>query len=600
MQTISLRPFLLLLLVLSLALLPASAVTWQVTTAANTGPGSLREACSLAGAGDTITFSGATFTGPESFVVIRLTSGMIPLTQPITIQGILNTQGNNKIIITGDADSSNTPNNGDSPAFSINSSTAGLLTLNQLRIERCSYMTAGGGAITVNSSNVCNIALTNSQFRDNYANGDGGVLFIPQFANNIELFIGNCLMENNTSQNNGGAISVGTATRVEIGLSNFWQNTGRDFGGALYLRALDLVMNRCDFSQNVSTTGSGGAIYTHTCSAMIARSTMRGNSALTFSRTGGALDISNSLTSPFSLQQCTISGNSCASAGGGIHVSASSAVSLQHCTITGNTVTLGNGGGGGVRSIGSQISYTANIIAANTDRSAVFPPSDDVSDNSGTSLGYNIIGNNTGSSSRFTQTGDLTGTNSAPLDAGLAPLSLNVGATPTHPLYPHSPAIDHVPTSSFTTDQRNQARPSAAAYDAGAVEIQKQTYEDWAAQKLSAYPVNQRDRNDDPDHDGQLNLLEFYQNSDPTAFNESYVALDGPPNSRRFYYTISNTADLSGISMEIQKSENLVDWSAISQSNAAVELANASRTRYSVAEGSGAEKRFFRMLLTDP
>lgn len=554
----------------------------------------------MAGASDTITFSGATFTGPESFVVIRLTSGMITLTQPFTIQGILNGQGNNKIIVTGDADSSNTPSNGDSPAFQINSATAGMLTLNQLRVERCSSMNAGGGAITVNSNNVCNLALTNSQFRDNYANGDGGVLFISQNANNIELYIGNCLMENNSSQNNGGAVSVGTATRVEIGLSNFWQNTGRDFGGALYLRALDLVMNRCDLYQNVSTTGSGGAIHTSNCSALIARSTMRGNSAPLSSRTGGALNISNSLTSPFSLQQCTISGNTCATSGGGIYVSASSAVSLQHCTITENTVNFGNGGGGGLRSIGSQISYTANIIAANTDHSNVYPQSHDVSDNSGSSLGYNIIGNNTGSSALFTQTGDLTGNYLTALDAGLAPLSLNAGVTPTHPLYPHSPAIDHVPTSPFTTDQRNLARPSAAAYDAGAVEIQKQTYEDWAVQKLSAYPINQRDRNDDPDHDGQQNLLEFYQNSDPSAFNETYIALDGEPNNRRFYYAISNTADLSGISMEIQKSDNLLNWTNISHTNATVELANSARTRYSVAEGSTAAKRYFRLLVSVP
>jgi hypothetical protein len=114
-------------LILLAALGHARAATLTVTSKADSGPGTLREALDLAASGDTITFGGGVFSapsGPGSFrVVIRLTSGPLPL-KPVNLQGLANFDGSNRVVITGDADASGTPTAGDVAIFSATPSGA--------------------------------------------------------------------------------------------------------------------------------------------------------------------------------------------------------------------------------------------------------------------------------------------------------------------------------------------------------------------------------------------------------------------------------------------------------------------------------------------
>ena len=110
---------------------------------------------------------------------------------------------------------------------------------------------------------------------------------------------------------------------------------------------------------------------------------------------------------------------------------------------------------------------TATIVAGNT-----APPGPDV-DGPVNSGGYNLIGNGSGSSG-FSGTGDQVGTETAPIDPLLGPLTDNGGPTQTHALLFGSPAVDVIPTGdcAVATDQRGIARPRGSGCDIGAFEGQ--------------------------------------------------------------------------------------------------------------------------------
>ena len=103
--------------ILLIAAAPGNAATRTVTSTADSGAGTLRTTVAAASVGDTITFGGTAFTSILTTVTIRLTTGRIVLDKPLTINGIDNFRGATKIIITGDADNSDSPTAGDSGIF---------------------------------------------------------------------------------------------------------------------------------------------------------------------------------------------------------------------------------------------------------------------------------------------------------------------------------------------------------------------------------------------------------------------------------------------------------------------------------------------------
>ncbi len=136
------------------------------------------------------------------------------------------------------------------------------------------------------------------------------------------------------------------------------------------------------------------------------------------------------------LENSTFSGNDGGNLGGGLYNLSGESMTVVHCTVRDNTA--GNG---------QAIHNAGNLTASN---SLIDGPCDG---NVNTSGGGNLEspGNTCGLGS-----GDLVNVT----NAGLGPLSINGGSTPTHALRPGSPAIDMASNGPcLSIDQRGMPRP---------------------------------------------------------------------------------------------------------------------------------------------
>ena len=255
----------------------------------------------------------------------------------------------------------------------------------------------------------------------------------------------------------GGILNYGTLTLENCIVRD---NSARHGGGVLnrgVLRAFD-----CSFLGNTAhgsrvpgqSCGAGGAIKHSGSRIELVNCTVSGNTAMT---NGGGIHVTCDSTAV--LTNCTISGNT-AEGGGAFTVKGQ--LELVHCTITDNTAaTADNGGGVYVRGV---LSYTNTLIANN------HPGGDCTAERSlggsqpGGTIGinvHNLVGNGGGGS-------DYSGDPQPNL------LADNGGETQTHALLSGSPAIDAIPAGEciVSTDQRGVPRPQGAACDIGAFEVQ--------------------------------------------------------------------------------------------------------------------------------
>ena len=160
--------------------------------------------------------------------------------------------------------------------------------------------------------------------------------------------------------------------------------------------------------------------------ATLTNCTVSGNSSVS---TGGGIDTGTAAT----LINCTVSGNF-AARGGGIH---GETATLTNCTVAENFALAD---GGGLYSTGSGFSLKNTIVALNLtdfggsglDISGAF-----------TSQGHNLIGNSSGGTG-FTNgvNGDIVGSAASPIDPKLGPFQNNGGKTKTYALLAGSLAID--------------------------------------------------------------------------------------------------------------------------------------------------------------
>jgi RTX calcium-binding nonapeptide repeat (4 copies)/Right handed beta helix region len=326
-----------------------------VTSAADSGSGSLRSAIASAQAGDTIQFAPSLANQ-----TITLTSGELALTKSIEIDGSgapnLTLSGNNvsRIFSAGDG---------------INFSLKNLALVNGKTTEKggAVWLRDGGTAITV----------FNCRFENNEA-GVGGAIQIGNGGRATVLnsqFNGNKGVSANNSFSAGAIANDGSGEMV-IKNTQFANNLGFN-GGAIYSLLSPLTVENCKFINNEAIGEGGGAIFTDGGSTIAVRgSWFEGNKA---QGEGGALFlygyapdqiiledstvINNSVAkgtqgfgngiarggglrsnSDLTIRNVTFANNTSAGQGGGIWIDGDSPINISNSTFSGNRVTDDIGG----------------------------------------------------------------------------------------------------------------------------------------------------------------------------------------------------------------------------------------------------------------
>jgi hypothetical protein len=370
-----------LCLLLAWGAIPVRAATLTVTTTADSGAGSLREALTNAVNGDTITF---TISG-----TIQLLTNLPTITiTNLTINGNSATlSGNNNIrmftiasgasvtintltMTTGDC-SGNCPLLGNDGGGIYN---AGRLTLSHSTLSGnlASGGSGGGiyndgGTVTIsnstlsgNSANAASgggiysdggtVTVSDSTFSGNSADDGGGI------ANNLSsITIRSTTLSNNSASSTGGSISNGGL--MTIASSTFSSNSANSVtgGGGSIFNTGNLTISSSTFSSN--SAGSGGVFSNNSGTVTISRSTFSSNSAISgggFSNNSGMVTITNS----------TFSSNS-ADDGGGFS-NDSGTVTITNSTFSSNSTSGNNNGGGGFLNLNGIVTITNSTLSGNS------------------------------------------------------------------------------------------------------------------------------------------------------------------------------------------------------------------------------------------
>jgi hypothetical protein len=337
--------------------------TLTVTTLADGGPGSLRDAIiqanALAPSVDTILFDPALFTaGPAE---ILLQSALPAITDGLTITG----PGAGLLSVTRDQNAATN--------FSILAMTA-----SPSQMTAVSGLTITGGTVSGISVGPSNVTLTDVTVSGNTnVGGNGGGILA---ASGSHLTLHACAVVNNVAKpgsgGGGGIFSKGLLAVEDSDVSNNTAAPGAD-GGGIDFWGSSLTILSSTVLHNVG--GVGGGVYSRG-GATLTNSRVSGNyvSMSVFDYTGGggiAVD-GGSLT----VQNSIISGNTAGpgtaviygfgddmpALGGGIRALAGTTVVLINSTVSGNTAVDGAGGLGGGIYFGSPPGLSGTVFAGNT------------------------------------------------------------------------------------------------------------------------------------------------------------------------------------------------------------------------------------------
>jgi hypothetical protein len=518
--------------------------TYTVTTTADSGAGSLRQAladANLSLGTDTITFDAAVFAVPNT---ITLTSGELAINDSVTITG----PGSSVLTISA---------NFNSRIFAIGSGNYNV-TLSGLTVTNGRQTAPGGGGGILNSS-AGTLTLMNCEVSSNSVSGagssratGGGILN----AGNGAVTLINCdLSENSayglagtdTAYAQGGGLfnaGNGTVTITDSVLSGNLVN-GAVFGFGLGFGEGGGILNAGNGTVTVTNTtlssnsargsllpGTGGGIFNaSTGTVNIVNSTLSDNIATGSQGLGGGIANADGT---LRLTNSTLSSNSGTGGGigkgGGVYNGRTGTVTLTNSSVNSNSVSgLVQSEGGGIFSEATgTVNARNSLIASNS--STILAP--DVRATV-SSQGHNLIGNGTGSSGFSGAAGDQVGTSGSPINPLLAPLGNNGGPTQTRALLPGSPAIDTGDncvsqnpgclTTPLSSDQRGTGflRNSGAAVDIGAFEVQPVQYEGDVAPR--------------PSGNGSLSLADWVQTGrfavglDPASVGSEFQRADCAP-----------------------------------------------------------------------
>ena len=375
------------------------AATIVVTSTADNGPGTLRAALASAANNDVITFS----VGLPA--TITLTSGELLSFTNVTVNG----PGAGNLSISG---------NNSGRVFHIGPSN--IVNISGLTIRDALALggSIGGGIYLDNAT----LTLTNCTITNNQVNsGPGGGIHNDRGT----LTVNNCIVSNNTGAN----------------------------GGGIFNNQATLIVNNSTLTGN--SASNGGAIYNERGSAAARCCTIYLNGA---AKGAGIFNFAGNIAGTFSLNNCTVTGNTASGAtgsGGGIYNTAiKAALTISSSTISGNIAAVGLGGG--IYNTQGAITL-GNTILKNAD----FEGGTLVNANAGivTSAGYNLSSDAAGG--LLNAGGDQPNTNTLLDPAGLQD---NGGPTLTIALQSTSAAIDKgkrdtIAPLATTFDQRGESRP---------------------------------------------------------------------------------------------------------------------------------------------
>ncbi len=415
-----------------------AATTCTVTTSADSGVGSLRQALLDHDAVDsdcsTIDFAADIST--------------------ITLSSNLPTVTGSSLTITGPGSSALTVDLNSKSGIRMNNSTAGqTLSISGL------ILTGGNSA---------------------------GYLGGAVYARHTNVTISDVSFTNNTSGGlNGGAVAVFHG-QLDVTNSTFTSNTGGN-GAATWSSYGAVNITGSTFTSNTSS-GSGGAVsVTDAGQVNIASSAFIGNSAPGDYNNGGAVGVSsNDANVSLNVSYSTFSGNHCGSDGGALFVSNMPAT-VTNSTFVGNWNTYGRAQGGAIGAQNLTVNFTTfygnstnnSSYPGTIDASETYTLSNSIVHQTDTGLALGGGGGSSATFSFFNSSSALTNNSGAGLifadTPGVAPLNLgaladNGGSTMTMLPGAGSPVIGAANPASTTPalDQRGYTRSSPSSM--GAVE----------------------------------------------------------------------------------------------------------------------------------
>lgn len=273
--------------------------TFTVTTTADSGPGSFRQACIDASANaafDEIQFSSLF----DSDQTISLTS---------------------QVTLASDA--------------KITGPTAGKLTI---------AGTGGGRIMYFNlASAVATATISSMRFTGGNTAGRGGAIFV---GTSEKLTLTDCIVENNKAADSGGAINVNNGGSLTLQRCSITGNqggigtTGYRVGGGIYFRnSGNLLVENTTISGNTAAFGGGGGVYFYGNASggniTIRNSTISGN---TSAGIGGGIALYKFSSGSVLLQNVTLVNNTAVGDGGGVIQSDSPvSFSVESTVIANNT-----------------------------------------------------------------------------------------------------------------------------------------------------------------------------------------------------------------------------------------------------------------------